>query len=80
MIELVIMIASVLCLLRAAIGPTVYDRIVAVDSFLILIVALLALWAQAEPAYIDIAIIFTGIGFGATLVFSKYLRGEEIWS
>lgn len=79
-IEYIIITACALCLLRAGLGPTIYDRIVALDSFLILLVALLALWSQDNALYVDIAIIFAGLSFGATIVFSKYLRGEEIWS
>lgn len=80
MIEYILAIAGVFCLIRLTLGPTVYDRVVAIDSFLIILIALLALWSQENPVYLDIAIIFAGLSFGTTLVFSKYLRGENIWS
>ncbi len=80
MMEYFIMAAAVLCLARAALGPSVYDRIVAMDSFLVLLIAVMALWSQSDPVYVDIAIVFAGLSFGATIVFSKYLRGEKIWS
>ena len=80
MIELIIVTAGVLCLIRAGLGPTMYDRVVAMDSFIIMMIALMAFWSQSEPMYVDIAIIFAGLSFGATLIFSKYLRGENIWS
>lgn len=80
MIEYVLIAAGALCLIRAGLGPRVYDRIVAIDSFLLLMIALMAFWSQENPVFIDVAIIFAGLSFGATLVFSKYLRGEKIWS
>ena len=80
MIEYILAIAGVFCLIRLALGPTVYDRVVAIDSFLIILIAFLALWAQENPVDLDIAIIFAGLSFGTTLIFSKYLRGENIWS
>jgi len=80
MIEYVLVIAGILCLIRVGVGPTIFDRIIALDTFLLLIIALMCLWSQDNPIYIDIAIVFAGLSFGATLVFSKYLRGEEIWS
>ncbi|UCG95473.1 MAG: cation:proton antiporter [archaeon] len=80
MIEYIIIAAAAISLIRVALGPTIYDRVVAIDTFLILIIALLALWSQNSPLYLDIAIVFAGLSFGATLVFSKYLRGEKIWS
>ncbi|HDI02766.1 MAG TPA: cation:proton antiporter [Candidatus Aenigmarchaeota archaeon] len=80
MIEYALLIAGVLCLVRLVLGPTVYDRVVAADAFLVLLIAVLALWAQKNEFFIDIAIVFGALSFGATLVFSKYLRGEKIWS
>ena len=80
MIEYIIVISGIICLVRAAIGPTIYDRVVALDSFLVLLIALMAVWSQSDPIYIDIAIVFSALGFGATLVFSKYMKGEDIWS
>lgn len=80
MIEYIIMAAGVLCLVRAGLGPTIYDRVVAMDSFLMLMIALTALWSQDSVVYMDVAIVLAGLSFGATMVFSKYLRGEKIWS
>jgi len=80
MIEYIFVVAGILCVIRAILGPTIFDRVVAVDAFLMVFIALMALWSQNNPIYIDIAIIFAGLGYGATLIYSKYLRGEKIWS
>ncbi len=80
MIEYILVIAGILCVIRAILGPTIFDRVVAMDAFLMMAIALMALWSQDNPIYIDIAIIFAGLGYGATLIYSKYLRGEKIWS
>jgi len=80
MIEYVLIISGILCIVRAILGPTTFDRVVAVDAFLMVGIALMALWSQDNPIYIDIAIIFAGLEYGATLIYSKYLRGEKIWS
>ncbi len=80
MIEYILLIAGILCLIRVVLGPTIYDRIVAIDTFLVLVIGIMVLWSQENPIYIDIAIVFAGLNFGSTLIFSKYLKGEKIWS
>ena len=80
MIEYFILAAGILCLVRAVLGPTIYDRVVAMDTFLLLLIAIMAFLAPENPFYLDIAIVFAALSFTATLVFSKYLRGEKIWS
>jgi len=80
MIEYIIILAGIICLVRAFLGPTIYDRVLALDSFLVLLIAIMALWSEKNPMYIDIAIVFAGLSFGSTIVVSKYLRGEKIWS
>ncbi len=80
MIEYVLIAAGVICLVRALMGPTIYDRVIAVDSFIVLLIAVMALWSEKNPMYIDIAIVFAALSFGSTIVVSKYMRGEKIWS
>lgn len=80
MIEYILVAAGIVCLVRALMGPTIYDRVIAIDSFLVLLIAVMALWAESDPMYIDVAIVFAGLSFGSTIVISKYMRGEKIWS
>lgn len=72
--SLLIMIA--LCLVRAAIGPTVADRMVAINVIgtkaLVLIVGLSV--ATGQPFFVDVALVYGLIGFLATIGVATYLE------
>jgi len=71
---LVLLVSMALTLLRAVKGPTVYDRILAANAFstktVLLIAALGFLVGEAEY-YIDIAMMYTLVGFIATVAVLK---------
>lgn len=74
-----ILVAMGLALVRTLLGPTVYDRILAVNSFgtkTVLLIALLgALAGRAD--YLDVALLYALINFIATVALMKYCdRGE----
>jgi multicomponent Na+:H+ antiporter subunit F len=74
-----ILIAMGLALVRTLLGPTVYDRILAVNSFgtkTVLLIALLAALA-GRADYLDVALLYALINFIATVALMKYCdRGE----
>jgi len=67
------------CLYRAWRGPTVADRMVAIDILGILVVGLCPLWAiYARTTYlIDIALAWVILSFVGTLALAKYLGGQQ---
>lgn len=63
-------------LIRVALGPTVSDRIVAVNTIstqMTLAVLLFAAWAD-RSIYIDVAIWLASFSYLATIVWSRYLE------
>ena len=63
-------------LIRVALGPTVSDRIVAVNTIstqMTLAVLLYAAWAD-RTIYLDVAIWLASFSYLATIVWSRYLE------
>ncbi|WP_439510881.1 K+/H+ antiporter subunit F [Marinimicrobium koreense] len=76
-----ISIALVLNLFRLARGPSLPDRILALDTMYINAIALLVLYGihQSSNFYFEAALIIAVMGFVGTVVLSKYiLRGDII--
>jgi multicomponent Na+:H+ antiporter subunit F len=69
-------IAMCLLLFRALIGPTLYDRVLAVNSFGTKTVLLLGLlgFVMGRPDFLDIAILYTLINFVSTIAILKFFR------
>ncbi len=71
-----ILITMALALLRAVVGPTIYDRILAVNVFgtkTVLIIAVLG-FLTGRPDFLDIAIIYALINFIGTIAVLKFIR------
>ena len=71
-----IMVAMALLLVRAFLGPTVYDRILAVNSFgtkTMLIIALMG-FIKGRPDFLDIVLLYALINFVATIAVLKFFR------
>ncbi len=73
-------IVGVYCLIvliRLFLGPTVGDRVVAVDTINTFVVAILILLGAAyrRTIYIDIAIVYAILSFIGTLYIARYLEG-----
>lgn len=76
-----ISIALVLNLFRLAKGPSLPDRILALDTMYINTIALLVLYGihQSSNFYFEAALLIAVMGFVGTVVLSKYiLRGDII--
>ena len=71
-----IIVAMVLMLLRALLGPTLYDRVLAVNSFGTKTVLLLALigFLMGRPDFLDIGLLYAMINFVATIAILKFVR------
>ncbi|MBN8443018.1 MAG: K+/H+ antiporter subunit F [Thauera sp.] len=68
-------------LLRLLRGPTAMDRVLAVDTMVINVIALIVLLGirQATQAYFEAALLFAMFGFVATVSFCRFmLRGRLV--
>ena len=75
-----ILATMALALARAFGGPTVYDRILAVNMFggqTVLMIAVLG-FLMGRPDFTDIALAYALINFLGTLAFLKFLAYQEI--
>ncbi|MCC9620676.1 K+/H+ antiporter subunit F [Thalassospira sp. MA62] len=74
-------LALLLNLWRLALGPTIADRVLAVDTMAINAIALLVLYGigQATAMYFEGALLFAMFGFVSTVAYCKFvLRGDII--
>ena len=71
-----LLIALVLMLIRTLLGPTLYDRVLAVNSFGTMTVLLLGLlgFAMGRPDFLDIALLYSLINFVSTIAILKFFR------
>jgi len=66
----------VLCLLRAAKGPTTSDRIVGVDGMVTITTALLVLLGLLlkRRIYLDVSLVYAILAFVGVVVIARYLE------
>ncbi|SDY43922.1 monovalent cation/H+ antiporter complex subunit F [Citreimonas salinaria] len=69
-----VLLAVIMALLRLALGPTLPDRVVALDMMTVAIVSFCGLMAtQAEdPAFLDVALALALVGFLATVALARF--------
>jgi multicomponent Na+:H+ antiporter subunit F len=72
-----LLIFMLLSLIRLVLGPTIPDKVVALDTINTLVVAGMILVGAAyeEVIYIDIAIVYALLSYISTLYIAKYLEG-----
>ena len=77
---LALLVAMALALVRALQGPTVYDRILAVNSFgtkTVLMIAVLG-FLMGRPEFLDIAIVYALINFIGTVAVLKFFEYGDL--
>lgn len=83
----ILVVALLLTVYRAVIGPTLPDRIIALDMLVGIVIGFIAVIAlrTGYTLYIDIAIALGLVGFLATVAFARFIlargyvgEGEEI--
>lgn len=74
--SLLLLLALVMCFLRIFLGPTLADRVVALDVLNILAVAYCALLAIAsgQPVYLDAAIALALVAFLVSVAFARFIE------
>jgi len=75
-----LIITMFLALIRALMGPTVYDRILALNAFGTLTVAVIAVYGflSKRPDFLDIAMVYALINFIATIAAVKYTKFNHL--
>lgn len=74
-------IALLCCLYRVVVAPGLTDRLLALDTMTINVIALLTLFGilHGTSAYFEATLIFAMFGFVSTVAFAKFaLRGDII--
>jgi len=75
----VLAVAAVLTLVRLVRGPTLPDRVIAIDLIGVLIVCLLVVVAEstAQQAFLDVAMVLALISFVGTVAYARYIEREQ---
>jgi multicomponent K+:H+ antiporter subunit F len=74
-------VALLLCLWRLIVGPSITDRIIAVDTMVINAIALVIIYGiyHQTTLYFEAALLFAMFGFVATVAYCRFiLRGDVI--
>ncbi|AEH24833.1 monovalent cation/H+ antiporter complex subunit F [Pyrococcus yayanosii] len=72
-----IAIATLLSMYRVFRGPTIVDRLVAVDIMTTITTGLMVLFAlyYKRMIFLDVALIYAVLAFGGVIAFARYLEG-----
>ena len=74
-----LLVACAICsIIRMAVGPTVADRIVGLDTINTIVVAEMLILGVVykTTVYVDVAIVYALLSFISTLFIANYLEGE----
>jgi multicomponent Na+:H+ antiporter subunit F len=71
-------VAAALTFIRLAKGPTLPDRVIAIDLIGVLLVCLLVVVAglTAQQAFLDVAMVVALISFVGTVAYARYIERE----
>jgi multicomponent Na+:H+ antiporter subunit F len=69
----------IFALVRLIIGPSAFDRVVALDTMNIIItaVAVLIAYVLKSSLYLDVALAYGILAFLETIVFARFLEGKQ---
>jgi multicomponent Na+:H+ antiporter subunit F len=75
----VLVLSALLVFVRFALGPSISDRVVALDLLLTIGLGVIAVYAvyTNQPHYLDIAMILGLIAFLGTVAFSYYIEKRQ---
>jgi multicomponent Na+:H+ antiporter subunit F len=76
LVQVLLSAALVLAFSRLVRGPSLADRVVALDLTALVVVGLIAVYEiqTGEPVLLDAAIVLALIGFVSTVAFARYLE------
>ena len=75
-----ILVVMALVLARALLGPTVYDRILALNTFGTVTVLLVAVFGYLteRPDFLDISLLYALINFAGTIAILKFFEYRDL--
>ena len=75
-----ILVCMVMTLVRAIAGPTVFDRVLAVNSFGTKTVLLIAVYGflSGRPDFLDLALVYALMNFIGTIAVMKFSRFGDL--
>ena len=79
-LSIALMVTMVLALVRALLGPSVYDRVLAVNLFgtkTVLLLAAIA-WFAGRPDYLDLALAYALINFISVLAVLEFFQNRSV--
>lgn len=79
---LAILVTMCITLVRALLGPTIFDRILAVNSFGTKTVLLIAVYGflTGRPDFVDIALVYSLINYIGTIAVLKFFEYDDLGS
>ena len=71
--------ALALGLARMVKGPTIADRVVALDLIAMVFAGFLATFSvqMEQSVYLDVLLVFTGVVFLGTVIFARYMERQD---
>ncbi len=68
-------LSLLISLIRVIIGPTLPDRVVALDLIAFVVISMIATYAisSGHPVYLDVAIVLALVAFLGTIAFARYV-------
>ena len=74
------MLVMLIALIRTCIGPTLFDRILAINTFSTATVLMISLYGffNQRPEFLDIAIVYAMINFIGTVALLKLHRFDDL--
>ncbi len=75
-----IVISFIMVLIRLFLGPTLYDRVLALNAFGTLAVLMISIvgFLFGRPDFLDIALLYALLNFIGTIAILKFFRYKEI--
>ncbi|MDH5672490.1 MAG: monovalent cation/H+ antiporter complex subunit F [Myxococcales bacterium] len=75
-----ILITMAMALLRAVLGPTVFDRILAANMMGTKTILLIAVsgFATGRPEWLDLALVYALVNFASTIAVLKFVRFRDL--
>ena len=73
-------IAAIVCIVRFVKGPTLPDRIIAIDAMSSMVIGIMVLLSLyfGNQLFMDVAIVYAILAFIGNLAVSKYLMGKNL--
>ena len=77
---LALLVALCLVLVRALLGPTIYDRVLAVNSAGTKVVALISAYGffTGRPDFVDISLLYALINYIGTIAVLKFFEFDDL--